>query len=122
MTDLFLNRRAPVQLLRATLKAVIMFCAMHFGLSPRPSMEGISRWWVHRIVSRQADDGAVVAPRWPMGVKVPSRFLSPRFVKAASKAGKVLPREARLRAGADLAAGDILCARLSEESDAARDF
>jgi len=116
MTDLFLNRRAPVQLLRATLKAVIMICAMHFGLSPRQIMECSSRWWVDRIVARQAEDGAVVAPRWPMGVKVPSRFLSPRFFKAASKASKVLPREEPLRAGADMAAGDVSCARLSEES------
>jgi len=116
MTDLFLNRRAPVQLLRATLKAAIMFCAMHFGLSTRQIMEGFSRWWVHRIVANQADDGAVVAPRWPMGVKVPSRFLSPRFSKAASKAGKVLPAEEPLRTGADVAAGDDTVARLSEES------
>jgi len=35
LTDLFLNRRAPVQLLRATLKAVIIFFAMRFGLSTR---------------------------------------------------------------------------------------
>jgi len=116
MTDLFLNRRAPVQLLRATLKAVIMFCAMHFGLSPRQIMEGFSRWWVHRIVARQADDGTVVAPRWPMGVTVPSRFLPPRFVKAASKAGKVLPPEEPLRTDADMAAEDISRAGLTEES------
>ena len=116
MTDLFLNRRAPVQLLRATLKAVIMFCAMRFGLSPRQIMEGFSRWWVHRIVALQAEDGAVVAPRWPMGVKVPSRFLSARFVKEASKAGKVFPPEQPVRAGSDAAPSDSSLERMGEES------
>ena len=104
-----------MQLLRATLKAAIMFCAMRFGLSTRQIMEGFLRWWAHRIVANQGDDGAVVAPRWPMGVKVPSRFLSPRFAKAASKAGKVLPVEEPLRTGADVAAGDDTLARLSED-------
>jgi len=112
---LFFNRRAPVQLLRATLKAAIMFCAMRFGLSTRQIMEGFSRWWVHRIVANKGEDGAVVAPRWPMGVKVPSRFLSPRLAKAASKAGKVLPAEEPLRTGADVAAADDTLARLSED-------
>jgi len=115
MTDLFLNRRAPVQLLGATLKAVIMFCAMHFGLSPRQIMEGFSRWWVHLILDLQVEDGAVVAPRWPMGVKVPSRFLSSRFVKAASKAGTDLPPEQPVGTDSDAAPWDSSLERKSEE-------
>jgi len=100
MKDLILNRRAPVQLLRATLRAVVIFFAMHFGLAPRIIQEGFSRWWAHRIVADQTSDGTVVAPRWPMGVKVPTRFLPSKMVKSACKSGEVRPAEEPLDEGA----------------------
>jgi len=106
MSSLFFHRRAPVQLLRATLKAVVIFSAMRFELAPRLIQEGFSRWWAHKIVPNQSDDGTVVAPRWPMGVKVPTRFLPAKFVKTAAKAGKVLPAERSLATGSDEAAVD----------------
>jgi len=113
MTDLFLNRRAPVQLLRATLRAVVIFFAMHFGLAPRNIQEGFSRWWAHRIVADQTSDGTVVAPRWPVGVKVPTRFLPSKLVKAASKSGEVRPAEEPLEEDAAEAVADQT--RLTEE-------
>jgi len=58
----------------------------------------------------------VVTPRWQMGVKVPSRFLSTRFVKEASKAGKVLPPEQPARAGSDAAPLDSSLEWMGEES------
>jgi len=61
MKDLYLERRAPVQLVRATLKAAIIFCAMRFGLAPRNIQEGFSRWWPHQLVPNQSADGEVVA-------------------------------------------------------------
>lgn len=87
ITDLFLNRRAPVQLLRATLKAVIIFFAMRFGLSTRLIQEGFSRWWPHQLVLTQEATGAVVGTRWPLGVNVPLRFLPKKYEKQSKKAG-----------------------------------
>jgi len=114
MTDLFRNRRAPVQLVRATVKAIIIFFAMRFGLAPRNIQEGFSRWWPHQIVADQSGDGEVVAPRWPLGVKVPVRFLPVKYVKDARKAGKVMPAEEPLATGVEDAAADQT--RLMEES------
>eukprot|EP00168_Porphyra_purpurea_P014350 TRINITY_DN4100_c0_g1_i1.p3 TRINITY_DN4100_c0_g1~~TRINITY_DN4100_c0_g1_i1.p3 ORF type:complete len:252 (+),score=56.13 TRINITY_DN4100_c0_g1_i1:1854-2609(+) len=93
-----------------------MFCVTQFGLSPRQSMEGFSRWWALRIVVDQADDGKVVAPRWPTSAKVPSRFLSAQSLMSATKAGKVFPAEEPLEAGVDAAAAGSALARLGEES------
>ena len=100
LTDLFLNGRAPMQLLRATLRAVVTFFAMHFGLAPRNIQEGFSRWWAHRIVADQTSDGTLVAPRWPMGVKVPTRFLPSKMVKSACNLGQDRPAEEPLDEGA----------------------
>jgi len=43
LTDLFLNLRAPLELLRATIKAVSILFAMRFGLSTRLIQEGFFR-------------------------------------------------------------------------------
>jgi len=114
MTDLFLNRCAPVQLLRATMKAIIIFFAMRFGLATNKIQEGFSRWWPHQIVADQSGDGEVVAPRWPLGVNVPVRFLPVKYVKDARQAGKVVPAEEPLGTDVEDAAADQT--RLMEES------
>jgi len=107
MASLFLNRRATVQLLRATLKAVVIFFAMRFGLAPRLIQDGFSWWRFHMILPNQSDDGTVVAPRWPLGVKVPTSFLPATFVRAAAKAGSVLPAELPLATGGNEADADV---------------
>eukprot|EP00168_Porphyra_purpurea_P011145 TRINITY_DN2811_c0_g1_i1.p1 TRINITY_DN2811_c0_g1~~TRINITY_DN2811_c0_g1_i1.p1 ORF type:complete len:279 (-),score=52.32 TRINITY_DN2811_c0_g1_i1:184-1020(-) len=106
MTDLFLDRRVPVQLLRVKLKAVIILCAMRFGLAPRTIQEGLSRWWPHQLVSSRSADGEAVAPHWPLGIRVRIRFLPLKLVKAGRKAGSVLPADAPVSADAEDAAAD----------------
>ena len=103
IADLFLNRRAPVQLLRATLKAVIIFFAMRFGLSTRLIQEGFSRWWAHQLVLTQEASGAVVGTRWPLGVNVPMRFLPKKYEKQSKKAGV---RKDSRAGGKDKSGGD----------------
>eukprot|EP00168_Porphyra_purpurea_P016267 TRINITY_DN5214_c0_g1_i1.p1 TRINITY_DN5214_c0_g1~~TRINITY_DN5214_c0_g1_i1.p1 ORF type:complete len:192 (+),score=34.60 TRINITY_DN5214_c0_g1_i1:365-940(+) len=55
MASITLNRRAPITLLRAVLRAAILFFEMRFGQDMRSIHEGFARWWAHQLLLEQTE-------------------------------------------------------------------
>jgi len=86
MATIMLNRRAPITLLRAVLRAAMLFFAMRFGQGMRSIHEGFARWWARQLLLEQTESGELQEKTgWPLGVAVPVEFLP-------AKTSKELPR------------------------------
>ena len=86
MATIMLNRRAPITLLRAVLRAAMLFFAMRFGQGMRSIHEGFARWWARQLLLQQTESGELQEKTgWPLGVAVPVEFLP-------AKTSKELPR------------------------------
>jgi len=63
------------KLARNVHKVMIFVLAANFGVHPRTVQEGLSRWWPHRLIVKQAGNGPVSGGRWPLGVDVRTSLL-----------------------------------------------
>jgi len=76
MATIMLNRRAPITLLLAVLRASMLVFLMRFGEGMRSIHEGFARWWERELLLEQTESGELQEKTgWPLGVAVPVEFL-----------------------------------------------
>eukprot|EP00168_Porphyra_purpurea_P011321 TRINITY_DN2879_c0_g1_i2.p1 TRINITY_DN2879_c0_g1~~TRINITY_DN2879_c0_g1_i2.p1 ORF type:complete len:309 (-),score=72.22 TRINITY_DN2879_c0_g1_i2:803-1729(-) len=86
MATILRNRRAPITLLRAVLRAAMRFYDMRFGQGMRSIHESFFRWWARQLLLEQTESGEMEEnTSWPLGVAVTAEFLT-------AKTSKELPR------------------------------
>jgi len=131
MARIFLNRRAPITLLRGVLQAAVLFFAMRFKKGLKVVNEGFARWWAHQLILEQTVTGELPEKdRWPLGVIVPVRFLQAKVVSKLPPAKLPLSRAAaaavsNVRGGAEEASdtgednGDDVTTHVTRAADKA---